>query len=183
MPEKVTANIAAVSTYQDASKIMTKNFQGQEFGSGNKKVKVQKVDIWQKNNKMIIALDMLGSLNGTIYLSGFPQYNEATKEIYFDQLDYVLDTKSKLMKTANWLASGMVLRKMQEACRYSIQPNLDEGKKNMMTYLKNFSPMPGVFVNGTIEDIQFKKVQLTNKAIIAFIGINGKVDVSIDGLK
>ena len=183
MPDKISANIAAVSTYQDASRIMTQNFQGQEFGSGSKKVKVQKVAIWQKNNKMIIALDLLGSLNGTIYLSGFPQYNEATKEIFFDQLDYVLDTKSRLIKTANWLASGVVLKKMQEACRYSIQPNLDEGKKNMMTYLKNYSPMPGVFVNGAIDDIQFKKIQLTNKAIIAFITVNGKVDVSIDGLK
>lgn len=183
MPEKISANIAAVSTYQDASRIMTKNFQGQEFGSGSKKVKVQKVAIWQKNNKMIIALDLLGSLNGTIYLSGFPQYNDATKEIYFDQLDYVLDTKSRLIKTANWLASGVVLKKMQDACRYSIQPNLDEGKKNMLTYLKNYSPMPGVFVNGNIDDIQFKKIQLTNKAIIAFITVNGKVDVSIDGLK
>ena len=183
MPEKISANIAAVSTYQDASRIMTKNFQGQEFGSGSKKVKVQKVAIWQKNNKMIIALDLLGSLNGTVYLSGFPQYNDATKEIYFDQLDYVLDTKSRLIKTANWLASGVVLKKMQDACRYSIQPNLDEGKKNMLTYLKNYSPMPGVFVNGNIDDIQFKKIQLTNKAIIAFITVNGKVDVSIDGLK
>ena len=183
MPDKISANIAAVSTYQDASRIMTKNFQGQEFGSGSKKVKVQNVAIWQKNNKMIIALDLLGSLNGTIYLSGFPQYNDATKEIFFDQLDYVLDTKSRLIKTANWLASGVVLKKMQEACRYSIQPNLDEGKKNMMTYLKNYSPMPGVFVNGSVDDIQFKKIQLTNKAIIAFITVNGKVDVSIDGLK
>ena len=183
MPDRISANIAAVSTYQDASRIMTKNFQGQEFGSGSKKVKVQKVEIWQKNNKMIIALDLLGSLNGTIYLSGFPQYNDATKEIYFDQLDYVLDTKNRLIKTANWLASGLVLKKMQESCRYSIQPNLDEGKKNMLTYLKNYSPMPGVFVNGTVDDIQFKKIQLTNKAIIAFISVNGKVDVSIDGLK
>lgn len=183
MPEKISANIAAVSTYQDASRIMTKNFHGQEFGSGSKKVKVQKVAIWQKNNKMIIALDLLGSLNGTIYLSGFPQYNDTTKEIYFDQLDYVLDTKSRILKTANWLASGVVLKKMQDACRYSIQPNLDEGKKNILTYLKNYSPMPGVFVNGNIDDIQFKKIQLTNKAIIAFITVNGKVDVSIDGLK
>jgi hypothetical protein len=128
-------------------------------------------------------LDLLGSLNGTIYLSGYPQYNDATKEIYFDQLDYVLDTKDRLIRTANWLASGMVLRKMQESCRYSIKPNLEEGKKNMMNYLKNYSPMPGVFVNGNIEGIEFKKIQLTNKAIIAFITVNGKVDVSIDGLK
>jgi Domain of unknown function (DUF4403) len=183
IPNQITANIAAVSTYAEASKIMTKNFAGEEFGSGSKKVKVQKVNIWHKNDKMVIALDLLGSVNGTIYLTGFPQYNELTKEIYFDKLDYALDTKNKLMRTANWLAQGLVLRKIQESCRYSIVPNLEEGKQNMMAYLKNYSPMPGVFVNGKMEDIQFQRIQLTNKAIIAFIKVNGTVNVSVDGLK
>ncbi|MBC7847383.1 MAG: DUF4403 family protein [Flavobacterium sp.] len=183
IPNQITANIAAVSTYAEASKIMTKNFAGQEFGSGSKKVKVQNVGIWHKSDKMVIALDVLGTVNGTIYLTGFPQYNEQTKEIYFDKLDYALDTKSKLMRTANWMAQGLVLRKIQESCRYSIVPNLEEGKQNMATYLKNYSPMPGVFVNGKMEDIQFNKIQLTNKAIIAFIKINGTVNVSVDGLK
>ena len=183
IPNQITANIAAVSNYADASKIMTKNFSGVEFGSGNKKVKVQKVNIWHKNDKMVIALDLLGSVNGTIYLTGFPQYNELTKEIYFDKLDYALDTKNKLMRTANWLAQGMVLRKIQESCRYSIVPNLEVGKQNMTAYLKNYSPMPGVFVNGKMEDIQFQRIQLTNKAIIAFIKVNGTVNVSVDGLK
>jgi hypothetical protein len=183
IPNQITANIAAVSTYAEASKIMTKNFAGQEFGSGTKKVKVQNVGIWHKNGKMVIALDLLGTVNGTIYLTGFPQYNQQTKEVYFDKLDYALDTKNKLMRTANWLAQGLVLRKIQESCRYSIFPNLEEGKQNMAAYLKNYSPMPGVFVNGKMEDIQFDKIQLTNKAIIAFIKINGTVNVSVDGLK
>lgn len=183
IPNQITANIAAISSYVDASKIMTKNFAGQEFGSGSKKVTVKNVEIWHKDGKMVIALDVLGSVNGTIYLNGFPQYNPQTKEIYFDKLDYVLDTKSKLMRTANWLAQGMILKKMEENCRYSIQPNLEEGKKSMATYLKNYSPMPGVFVNGKMEDIQFDKIQLTNQAIIAFIKINGTVNVSVDGLK
>jgi len=183
IPNQITANIAAVSTFAEASKIMTKNFKGQEFGSGNKKVKVQKVDVWHKNDKMVIALELLGSVNGTIYLMGFPQYNEQTKEVYFDKLDYALDTKNKLMRTANWLAQGMVLRKIQESCRYSMVPNLEEGKQNMMAYLKNYSPMPGVFVNGKMEDIQFQKIQLTDKAIIAFIKVRGTMNVAVDGLK
>ena len=183
IPNQITANVAAVSTYAEASKIMTKNFAGQEFGSGSKKVKVQNVGIWHKNDKMVIALDLLGTVNGTIYLTGFPQYNEQTKEVYFDKLDYALDTKSKLMRTANWLAQGLVLRKIQENCRYSIVPNLEEGKQNMVAYLKNYSPMPGVFVNGKMEDIQFQKIQLTNKAVIAFIKVNGTINVSVDGLK
>lgn len=183
MPDKITANIVAISTYADATRIMLKNFQGQEFGEGKKKVTVKNLDLWHKEGKMVIALELSGSVNGTIYLTGYPQYNETTKEIYFDQLHYVLDTKNKLVKSANWLLSGVMLKKIQESCRYSIQPNLEEGKKQLLTYTKNYSPMPGVFVNGDIDDIQFKKIQLTNKAMIAFLTINGKVNITIDGLK
>ncbi|WP_369769713.1 DUF4403 family protein [Flavobacterium sp. WC2416] len=183
IPNQITANIVAVSTYQDASKIIRKNFIGQDFGSGSKKVKIQDVSIWHKNGKMVIALELIGSVNGTIYLAGFPQYDDKTKEIYFDKLDYVLDTKNKLMRTANWLAQGIVLRKIQENCRYSIQPNLEEGKRTMTTYLKNYSPMSGVFVNGKMDDIQFQKIELTKNAIIAFIKVNGEINISVDGLK
>ncbi len=183
IPEQIAANIAAVSTYQEASKIMTTNFVGQEFGSGSKKVKVQNVIIWHKDGKIVIALDLLGAVNGTVYLNGIPQYNDTTKEIYFDKLDYVLDTKSRLMRTANWLAQGIILKKMQESCRYSIKQNLDEAKQSMAAYLKNYSPMPGVFINGKMDDIQFQKIELTNQAIIAFIKANGVINVSIDGLK
>lgn len=181
--DKITANIVAISTYSDASALLTKNFSGQEFSSGSKKITVQKVSLWQKNGKMVIALDLLGSINGTIYLTGFPLYNETTKEIYFDKLDYVLDTKSKLLKAANWLAQGVILNKIQASCRYSIKANLEEGKQSMLKYLKNYSPMPGVFINGTIGDIQFQKIQLTNSSIVAFIKINGNVNVSVDGIK
>ena len=181
--DEIKANVVAISTYADASALLTKNFSGQEFSSGNKKITVQNVAVWQKNSKMVIALDLLGSINGTIYLTGFPQYNETTKEIYFDKLDYVLDTKSKLLKTANWLAQGIILNKIRENCRYSIKANLEEGKQSMLKYLKNYSPMPGVFINGTIGDIQFQKIQLTNSSIVAFIKINGNVNVSVDGIK
>ncbi len=182
LPDKVVANIAAVSTYQDASRVMTSNFKGKEFGEGKRKVTIQNVAIWHKRGKMIIALDMIGSLNGRIYLSGFPQYNAQTKELFFDDLDYAMETKSKLMKSANWLFQGVILNKIRQSCRYSIQPNLDEGRKNITHYLNNYSPMPGVFVNGKLNDIVFDKVQLTNNAIVAFLNINGNVRVNINGM-
>ena len=183
IPQEITANVVAVSTYMEASKLLTKNFTGQEFGTGSKKMKVNNVAVWHKNGKLIIALDVLGSVNGTLYLSGFPQYNDKTKEVFFDQLDYALDTKNKLTRTANWLAQGLILRKIEQSCRYSIKPNLEEGQKSMTTYLKNYSPLQGVFINGKLEEIQFQKIQLTNQAIIAFIKVNGTINVSVDGLK
>jgi hypothetical protein len=94
-----------------------------------------------------------------------------------------LDTKSKLLRTANWIAQGIVLKKIEENCRYTIKPNLEAGKKTMLNYLKNYSPIPGVFVNGKMDDIQFKKIELTNNAILAFIKIKGEINVTVDGIK
>ncbi len=182
MPNKTTATIAAVSTYESASRIMTKNFQGKEFANGSRKIIINKVDLWHKDGKMIIALNMSGSVDGTIYLSGIPNYNSITKEIYFENLDYVLNSKGLLTKTANWLLQGIILKKIQENCRYSIKENLEEAKKNMLPYLNNFSPMKGVFVNGTLDDFEFEKVELNNQAIIAFIKASGKMNLSIDGM-
>lgn len=183
VPDKITANVAAISTYESASRIITKNFRGQEFASGSRKIVVNEVNLWQKDGKIIIQLLMSGSLNGTIYLAGIPKYNAETHEIYFDQMDYVLQTKGMLTRTANWLLQGVILRKIQESCRYSIKPNLDEGKKSMLPYLNNFSPMKGVFVNGTMNDFEFEKVEITNKAIIAFLKTTGKMKVKIDGME
>ncbi len=181
--DKSNASIAAVSTFDSASRIITKNFQGQEFASGSRKIIVRKVDLWAKDSKMIIALEMSGSIDGTIYLTGIPNYNAITKEIYFDQMDYVLNSKGVLTRTANWLLQGPILKKIQENCRYSIKENLEEGKKNLLPYLNNYSPMKGVFVNGSMNDFEFEKVEITDNSIIAFITASGKMNVKIDGLE
>ena len=181
--DKFTANVAAISTYESASKVISNNFKGKAFGSGSKTIVIQKVDLWQKEGKIIIALDMTGSINGTIYLSGIPNYNAVTKEIYFDQMDYVLNTKGLITKTASCLLQVVILKKIEENCRYSIKQNLEEGKKSMLPYLNNYSPMKGVFVNGMTGDFEFEKIDISNKAIIAFITTTGKMNVKIDGME
>lgn len=183
MPEKITANIVAVSKYKEAATMINKNFAGKEFGDGSKKVKVIMVDLWHKSGKMIIALTLEGTINGTIYLSGLPQYKKETQEIFFEDLDYVLDTKSFLLKSANWLAQGLILNKIKEQCKYSIAPNMEEGKKTMLQYLSNYSPMKGVFVNGKLETLTFETIKLTNHSIVAYLKGTGNVNVTIDGME
>jgi hypothetical protein len=43
--------------------------------------------------------------------------------------------------------------------------------------------MKGVFVNGTLNDFEFEKVELTNNAIIAFITTSGKMNIKIEGME
>ncbi len=183
LDKEFSTALMVVSPYFEASKLITENFKGHEFVSGKNKVNVQKVDLWHKNGKMIVALDLIGTINGTVYLSGIPKYDEQKGDIYFDELDYILNTKNALMKTANWLAQGIVLKKIKENAKYSIKSDIDNAKLEMEKYLKNYSPSSGVFINGKIDEIVFQKIQLTNQAIISTIKTSGKINVIVNGLK
>lgn len=183
LSNQVKASLMVVSPYVQASEMITQNFKGKEFSSGNKKVMVKKVDLWHKNNKMVIALELLGSLNGTVYLTGIPAYTKETAELYFDDLDYMLDSKNALLKTANWLAQGIILKKIKENARYSIKNDIDEATKQLRHYTHNFSPAPGVKIHGNLSGIEIDSIQLTDQALVVSLKSAGKINVTIDGLK
>ena len=50
-----------------------------------------------------------------------------------------------------------------EAFAKEIQENLEEAKQNMLPYLNNYSPNKGIFVNGSLNDFEFEKIELSNK--------------------
>lgn len=182
MPDQFQANVVAVSNYGEASRIVTKNFKGYTFEDGNRKVVVQEVQLWHQSGKMVIALTIQGSINGKIYLKGIPKYDAQTKEVFFEEMDYVLDTKNVLMKTADWLLSGMILKKIQKQCRYSIAPNLQEAEKQIKSYFNGYEPSKGVKVYGTLKSLDLDQFQLMQQGFVVFLKATGKVQVKISGM-
>lgn len=182
MPDQFQANVVAVSNYAEASRIVTKNFKGYTFEDSNRKVVVQEVQLWHQSGKMVIALTVQGSINGKIYLKGIPKYDAHTKEVFFEEMDYVLDTKNVLMKTANWLLSGMILKKIQKQCKYSIAPNLQEAEKQIKLYFNGYEPTKGVKVYGTLKSLDLDQFQLMQQGFVVFLKATGKVQVKISGM-
>ncbi len=177
------ASLANVITYPNAATLMQKNFAGQEFASGSRKVTVNKIDLWGKDNKLIVALNMSGSVNGDFYLNGVPKYDAAKKEIFLDSIDFVLDSKNKLLKAGDWLVHGLIAKKIQESCRFSIADQLNNGQKTMATYLSNYQPVKGVKVSGTMTNMTPDQIILTPQAMIAMVTASGKLAIKIDGLE
>ena len=183
IPNKILANIVVVSTYGEAAKIIQKNFVGQTFGEGNNKVTVNQVDLWHNGGKVVIALNVTGKVNGNIYLKGIPKYRKEDTTIYFDEMDFVLDTKNILHKSAAWLLSGKILKMIKEKSQYSIAPNINEGKTTLLKYLNNYSPLKGVFVNGQLANLAFDNIQINEQGFIAFLNAEGQLKIAVDGLE
>ncbi|MFM6975733.1 MAG: DUF4403 family protein [Sphingobacteriaceae bacterium] len=177
------ASVAGVVTYANAAALMQQNFAGQKFESGKRSVTVNKIDLWGKDGKLIVALNMSGSVNGDFYLSGTPKYNADKKEIYLDEVDFVLDSKNKLLKLGDWLVHGIIAQKIQQSCTFSIADQLNNGQKTMANYLSNYQPIKGIKVNGAMNNLTPAQIFLTPQAIVTMIVAKGKVAIKIDGLE
>lgn len=183
MPTDFHASLAGIVTYSNAADLMQKNFVGKQFQSGKRAVTIKKVDLWGKDGKLIVELGMTGSVNGSFYLSGTPMYNPDKKEIYLDQVNFVLDSKNKLLKLGDWLVHGTIAKRIQQSCTFSIASQLSEAEKTMKTYLNNYQPIKGVNVSGKITKLSPDKIVLTPNAIVAIITAKGQVVIRIDGLE
>lgn len=176
-------SVAGIATYEGAAKLMEENFKGKTFGEGKKALTVNSVGLWGKEGKMVVALGLIGAVNGDIYLTGVPTYDSVRKEVFVDQLDFVLDTKNQLLKFGNWLLHGTVLKKIKESCRYPLAPQLSEAEKTIKNYLTNYEPAKGIKVNGALYSFAPQRITLTPNAIVQMITASGKASITVDGIQ
>ncbi len=179
LPKTISTTTVFTSSYEDVSNLLTKSVEGKLFKAGSKKINILNVQVWNKNNKLVVALLLSGDLNGMIYLTGVPKYDDISKEFYVDDLDYTLETQNKLAKAASWFMKSMIIRDIETKCRYSVEKDIANAKKEMAFYFNNYSPVENVFFNGKINNMKVDNFQLTNTAIVGFVKTDAYLAITI----
>jgi len=59
-------------------------------------------------------LRVSGGVNGTIYTAGTPVFDEGLGVLRFLDLDYTMDTRNVLVRSANWMFQQNILSSLQE---------------------------------------------------------------------
>ncbi|MGD4369663.1 DUF4403 family protein, partial [Xanthomonas citri pv. citri] len=126
---------------------------------------------------------LTGSIKGHIFLKGIPHYDPATQKLSLKGVDYDLDTKNTIIKTAGWLLQGQFSRMMESKMVFPVGDQIVDAKKTIQHALSNFKIIDGVLAKGTLTDIMPDKVYLTPKHIYSVVFAEGKVNLRVDGLK
>ena len=169
----------AAATRMAATALVGKTF---EFQGGKRKITLTSVDLYGNNGNLVIKTGVAGSLDGTVYLVGKPFFNPANQMIEMKDLDFALDTKSRLAKAAGWLAHGNLAKRMQENFRIPVGGQLETARAAIQSQLANYPLAKGVTLNGHLNDLTPSEVIITPQSIIAVVTAKGKLDVKISGL-
>jgi hypothetical protein len=185
VPEDFKVGLISVVSYAEAARLATAKFAGEKFTflGGQYKVEVTSIDMYGQNEKLVIKAGLKGSINGDIYLKGIPHYDPATQQLSLKDLDYDLDTKNSIVKTAGWLLQGQFSRMMERKMIFPVGEQIGDAKKTIQKALSNLKVTDGVILKGSLTDISPDKVYLTPEHLYAVVFAHGNVNLKVNGLK
>lgn len=177
--------LISLVSYEDAARLATKQFAGEKFSflGGKYHVEVTSIEMYGQNDRLVIKAGLKGSISGDIYLKGVPYYDPATQQLSLKSLDYDLDTKNSIVRTAGWLLQGQFSRMMEKRMVFPVGGQIADAKNTIQKTLANYKVTEGVVVKGILSDIVPDKVYLTPKHLYSVVFATGRVNLKVDGLK
>lgn len=167
-----------------AEEILNEKFLNKKFTfkNGKREVTITSLDLYGSGGNLVIEADLVGSIDGKVYLTGKPHYDPQSQSLVVHDLDYDLSTKDRLAKTANWLLKGKMVKNMEESLKIPLESQMNQAKAMITERLTNNTIAKGVILNGTLDELQPADVFITKDDIIALVRARGKADIKIKGL-
>jgi hypothetical protein len=187
--DKVTSDfrigLISLISYEDAARMATARFSGQKYSflGGKYNIQVTSIEMYGQNERLIIKAGLSGSVTGSIFLKGIPYYDPQTQKLSLKDLDYDLDTKNTIVRTAGWLLQGKFSKMMEKEMVFPVGNQIAEAKKSVQQILSNYKVTDGVQIKGTLADITPDKVYLTPKHIYSVVFAQGNVNLRVEGLR
>ncbi|MBL7805559.1 MAG: DUF4403 family protein [Saprospiraceae bacterium] len=181
-PGDYQIRIATDIPFPEAERMARTIMVGQVFQSGRKKVRVDDIQLWGNNDKLVVNSRLSGSFNGNIYFIGKPVFNPVKNQVEVADLDFHVDTRNFLHKSAAWMFKGTIKKQMKDAMVFPLEENIRTLRTEVQSSLDNYELQPGVVLKGTIDSVVVQDTRLTPTSIRVNLFSKGKLNLDVKGL-
>jgi hypothetical protein len=169
--------------YTEAERLARESLVGQRFEQGKKRyVVVEDVKLFRLGDQLAVQTMLSGTYKGAVNLLGTPSYSDEKGKIELEDLDVELRTKNLLHKTLGWLFKGVFKNEIRKSLDEYLNYYLDNTKKTLEEEMKNVEVAPGIFMKGQLSRLSVDQLFLTPDAMRVWIGMNGEIEVDVEGL-
>ena len=169
-------------SYDEAERIARQQLVGETFAQGKRSVTIEGLEFYGQGNKIVVNTILSGSYSGSIYMVGEPVYNTRKNTIDIENLQYTLDTKSFLIRSAGWLLKSTIKTKIQENLDFLLDYNLKEMQVQFKEQLQEYAISDGITVYGDLDNLNIQNAYLVPDGMIINLGLIGKLNVKVTGL-
>jgi hypothetical protein len=178
--DEFLANVVSYIGYDYLDSITRLMLVNTSYTFGKKKITITGVSVYGNESRMVIATDMIGSINGKVYFSGIPMYRVSDSSIILKDLQFSIQTKNVLLKSASWLANSGIEKMIGKKMAYPIGEEIRETYDMMVQSLNKYEIGQGFIMTGKLNGIEVQQPVLAPAGIIAPVSIKGKLSVKLE---
>lgn len=157
---------------------LTKKLEGKEYPVNGNTIIIQKVRVYGSGDSLVLEVRIKGTADGAIYLIGKPVYDESTRIVSIQNLDYTVETKHVLVKTVDWLLHSKVRDNLAEQATWDVGDKIDAAK-DMLSDALNRKLNRYVSITGKVRNVRAVAVGTTTTSLKAVLIADGMVSVSV----
>ncbi|MBU2020155.1 MAG: DUF4403 family protein [Bacteroidetes bacterium] len=183
-PEGIKIPILLSLNYDSLNAVIDRNFQVINLPLGKKKIEILNIDlIGPKAEKTIIRVDFDGSKKGVLFLTANANFKDQGKTIAFENVEFELETKNVLLKSAKWLFQDKIAERIEEKLIFNIQDQLADAKNKIEVQLNQNNLLPNgqkLKMKGTVKELQPIQIIPTKSKLDVFVFLTGNLTIVVD---
>ena len=180
--EQLSINVIAQVPYAELEKIVLKNFKGEEYGFGKKKMVIEDIKLAKAADFVNIQVQISGDYAGWLTLKGIPVFNLQKNQLSIKDIEFKLDTKNFLLDSDKWLLNGLLINKLEGGIIYTLTEDLAALKTQLQTQIADYKIQEGIFLKGKVEAVKVKQAQFDGDSLSLGVQFIGAVEILIDSI-
>jgi len=145
-------------------------------------VTVQNLRLWGNGDRLVVNTTLKGFFNGDIYLIGKPVLNLSQNCIEVAELAFHAETRNFLHRTAAWLFSSTLEKRIGEALQFPLEENLRDLRNAAQQTPQRYEIRPGIVLSASIDTLAVERTLVTPVGLRADLYATGRVHLNLSGL-
>ncbi|MFN8282999.1 MAG: DUF4403 family protein [Chitinophagales bacterium] len=177
--------INAQMQYEEVSKFFNFHFGNQryEIEKDYYYLDIENFKFGNKNTKAIVELPFVldakwlfikRKMTGKAIFSGSVNFHQPKFNVKTRNLDYVLETKSTILKIIDWFYHGQLIDFLQNFLQYNFKDDLELAKVEAQKQIDSFQNQTN-WINGVLNDVDLERITIENDGVHAVFLAEGKL--------
>jgi len=166
--------------FKHINEIADKQLVGFQYRQGNYLVDVKDIFLFGSGDKIVVALNIAGTIKGTVYLSGKPYYDRDSSSLKVKDLDFDIRTKNVLIRSASWIFHQNLLQTLGQQLSFPLGDQLQSARNQLQSYLDGNKKVQYFGISGTIDKPEIGDILITRESVKAMIIFRGKIKISLE---
>jgi hypothetical protein len=172
-------SLAIQGKYNSINSLLAQNLNGKEIQLKKEKIKIDSVLILGANNqKLSFKVCFSGKRSGLMYFAGTPKFDKEKQIISFPDMDFDIETKSVLLKSATWLFDDQITSKIREFAVYDVSKDLNSNKKMIEKEL-NRELDKGILMETKLKSVRIDQIIPMKEELWIVTNLEGELGIKL----